>query len=134
VPSKEIYGEGSNRYTLHTRLLEADGAYFFKIVDEAGHTHFSSAPVEVKKLRVGAVRMDMQTLVLTFNTEVDRMYVVQVSTDLVHWTTEHVSYPTAAGWSDYSKEPFTAGQTSTQVRVPVNGRKQAYFKIVMSEE
>ena len=55
--------------------------------------------------------------------------IVKVSTDLVHWTTEHVSYPTAFGWSDFESTPFTAGGKNTEVWVPVNRRRQAFFKI-----
>jgi len=133
VPSDEIVGEGSNKYKVHTKDLAADGAYLFKIIDESGHEHLSPLPVTVKTLRVEAVRLDLQTLTLSFNTEAGRPYVVKVSTDLAHWTTEFVSYPTAQGWSAYRNTPFTAGGASTQVRVPFKGRKQAYFKIEMVE-
>jgi hypothetical protein len=133
VPTGEIVGEGSNKYKIHTKDLAADSAYLFKIIDEAGHEHISPLPVAVRTLRVGAVRLDMQTLTLAFNTEAGRPYVVKVSTDLKHWKTEYVSSPTAQGWSAYRNTPFTAGGAQTQVRVPANGRKQAYFKIVMME-
>jgi hypothetical protein len=133
VPSWEIIGEGSNRYVVRAEGLAPDGAYLFKVLDEAGHEHISPLPIAVRTLRVGAVRLDMQTLTLAFNTEAGRPYVVKVSTDLVHWTTEYVSSPTAQGWSAYRNTPFTAGGESTQVRVPVNGRKQVFFKIVMTE-
>jgi hypothetical protein len=133
VPTGEIVGEGSNKYKIHTKDLAADSAYLFKIIDEAGHEHISPLPVAVRTLRVGAVRLDMQTLTLAFNTEAGRPYVVKVSTDLKHWKTEYVSSPTAQGWSAYRNTPFTAGGESTLVRVPVNGRKQVFFKIVMTE-
>ena len=133
VPSWEIVGEGSNRYVVQAEGLVPGAAYFFRIVDEAGHEHLSPVPIQVRALRVEAVRLDLQTLTLTFNTEAGRPYVVKVSTDLVRWTDEYVSYPTAQGWSAYRNTPFTAGGESTQVRVPVNGRRQAFFKIVMEE-
>ena len=134
VPSWQIVGEGSNRYTVQASGLAVDGAYFFKVVDEAGHVHFSDGPVAVHAIRVAAVRLDMQTLVLTFNTEKGRKYRVMASTDLVNWATEYASFPTARGWSAYSDEPFTAGGASVQIRVPVNGRRQAFFKVVRADE
>jgi len=134
VPSWQIVGEGSNRYTVQASGLAVDGAYFFKVVDEAGHVHYSDGPVAVHAIRVAAVRLDMQTLVLTFNTEKGRMYRVKASTDLVNWATEYASFPTARGWSAYSAEPFTAGGASIQIRVPVNGRRQAFFKVVRADE
>ncbi len=130
VPAGQVVGEGSNRYLIGADGLSADGAYAFKVVDEAGHVHFSSGAVAVRSLRVEAVQLNMQTLTVTFNTEISRRYVVKVSTDLVHWSTETVSAPTATDWTACSAEPFTAGQAHTQVRVPVNGRAQAFFKIV----
>jgi hypothetical protein len=134
VPSWEISGDGSsNKYMVRAEGLAPDGAYLFKVMDESGHEHLSATPIAVRTLRVEAVRLDLQTLTLAFNTEAGRPYVVKVSTDLVNWTTEYVSYPTAQGWSGYRNTPFTAGGASTQVRVPANGRKQAFFKIVMME-
>ncbi len=134
VPAGEIVGEGANPYRVLASGLTAGNAYSLKIVDEAGHVHYSSAPVTVQAMRVAAVRLDLQTLTLTFNTESGRSYVVAVSTDLVHWSNAYLSHPTADGWSAYVDTPFTAGTgTQTQVRVPVNGRKQAFFKIVRTE-
>jgi len=134
VPAKKVHGEGSNRYSVLTTGLVAGTSYQFKIVDEAGHVHYSDGPMEVKAIRVEAMRMNMQTLQLTFSTEINRSYVVLVSTDLVNWSGEYVSYPTAFGWSEYSLEPFTAVEARTQVQVPVNGRQRAYFKIVRVDE
>ena len=134
VPSWQVIGEGSNRYTIQATGLQVGTAYLFKIVDEAGHVHYSNGPIEVTALRVEAVRLDLQNMSVTFNTEAGRSYVVKVSTDLVNWTTEYASYPMARGWSDYVDTPFTAVSTKTQVRVPVNGRQQAFFKIEMIVE
>jgi hypothetical protein len=133
VLSEDVWGEGSNRYTVQANGLAAGESYFIKIIDEAGHTHLSDQPVAVKTLRVEAVRLDLQTLALTFNTEAGYAYEVLVSTDLAHWTTEYVSYPTAAGMSAYLNTPFTAAGETTQVLVPLNGRKQAFFKIVRTD-
>jgi uncharacterized repeat protein (TIGR01451 family) len=134
VPSREILGEGSNRYTVAAEGLAFGGAYFLKVIDEAGHVHFSPTPVAVDALRVEAMRLEMQTLTMSFNTTPGRSYVVEVSTDLVTWSREVVSAPTAAGWSAYSSESFTAGPGErTQVRVPVNGRQRAFFRIKQTE-
>jgi len=133
VPSEQVAGEGSNRYTLSTTGLSADGAYRFKVIDEAGHVHYSGGEIAVQAIRLAAVRLDMQTLTLTFNTEKGRRYRVKASTDLVNWSDEYASFPNARGWSAYSAEPFTANGTSIQIRVPVNGRRQAFFKVVRDD-
>ena len=123
-------GEGSNRYTVKLTGLTAGGSYLFKIIDEAGHIHFSPEALTVSVTRIAAVRLEMETLTLSFNTEYGRLYVVKASTNLVDWTVESVSYPTASGPSPYVNTPFTAGPgTQTQVRVPVSGRGKAFFKI-----
>ena len=123
-------GEGSNRYLVNLAGLTAGDSYFFKIVDEASHIHYSPEALTVRTIRVDKVRLDMQTMTMSFNTEYGRQYVVKVSTNLVDWTSECVSYPTASGPSAYVNTPFTAGPgTRTQVLVPVNGRGRAFFKI-----
>ncbi len=134
VPSEQVVGENSNRYMVQASGLAEGKSYLFKIIDEANHTHITAVPVMVKTVRVGAVRLDPQTMAVTFNTEYGRSYVVQSSPDLVNWTVEHASYATATGMSDSSNEPFMAGPgTQTEVRVPVNGRKQMFFRIVLVE-
>ena len=135
VPSWMVAGESSNRYSVRATGLSVDGSYLIRIVDEAGHVHFSNAPVAVKAIRMEAVRLNMKTLTLSFNTEYGRQYVVKVSTNLVDWSIEYVSYQQAAGWTEYVNTPFTAGPGSkTEVIVPVNGRKQAFFKIERVDE
>ncbi len=83
----------------------------------------------VKAIRVQALSLQMETLLLEFNTEVGRDYVIKVSTDLRSWRTEYGSLLTAKGWSDYTDAPFTSGGPTARVRVPVHGRKHAFFKI-----
>ncbi len=123
-------GEGSNRYSVNLTGLTVGGSYFFKIVDEAGHVHFTPEALTVSTIRIDTVRLNMETLAMSFNTEYGRRYVVKVSTNLVDWAAECVSYPTASGPSAYVNTPFTAGPgQQTQVLVPVNGRGQAFFKI-----
>jgi len=129
VPAYDVIGEGSNRYQIKTQRLSADGSYFLKIVDESGHVHYSGSSMAVKTMRVQALSLQMETLLLEFNTEVGRDYVIKVSTDLRNWRTEYGSLLTAKGWADYTDAPFTSGSPTTQVRVPVNGRKHAFFKI-----
>lgn len=123
-------GDGSNRYMVNLTGLTAEGAYFFKIVDEAGHNHFTPEALAVRTTCIDVVRLNMETLTMGFNTEPGRRYVVKVSTNLIDWTAECVSYPTASGPSAYVSTPFTAGPgTQTQVLVPVNGRGKAFFKV-----
>ena len=133
IPAGQLAGEGSNRYTVRAHGLSADGAYLIRIVDESGHVHHSSEPVPVRALVAQAVRLEMDTLAVRFNTERGRRYCVWVSTDLVTWAPEYVSAPTAGGWSAFSVSPFTAGGLLTEVRVPLNGRKKAFFRVVMTD-
>ena len=130
VPSWQVVGEGANHYSVAATGLAEGGAYYFRIVDEAGHEHLSVQPVAVKAIRVEAVRLEMQTLTVTFNTEYGHTYVVDVSTNLADWTAEFVRHPTAGGWSDYTNAPFIAGPGErTEVIVPLNGRARAFFRI-----
>ncbi len=129
VPGEQLMGEGSNRYTIPAYGLMAETSYRFMVVDEQGNTHYSNGLIPVQSLRVKAVRLNMQTLTLSFNTEPGRRYRVKSSTDLVHWSSEGASYPTANGWSKISAAPFTASDTQIQVRVPANGRQRAFFRI-----
>ncbi len=129
VPSEQVVGEGSNLYTLATTGLAADGAYRFKVIDEAGHLHYSNGEIAVQSIRISAVRLDLQSVALRFNTEPGRRYQIQVSTDLVTWQTEYVRAPMATGWTEYDTAPFMAGPgTQTEVLVPRNGRARAFFK------
>lgn len=125
-------GSGSNRYEVELTGVAVGGSYLFKIMDESGHEHVMPFAIEVKTIRMSAVRMDLQTVEMTFETEAGRAYEVQASADLVHWQREVVSYPLAGGaWSSPSRTSFTAGPgDTTKVRVPRNGRSKAYFKAV----
>jgi hypothetical protein len=138
VPSGEVYGEGSNRYTVYSDVLPPEGSYYFRIIDEAGHVHDSPVPVEVAVIALNAVRFEMETVVLGFTTAYGNRYSVKVSDTLskqaADWETEFVSVLREGVWSEYSNRPFMAGTgTQTQVRVPIN-RKKAFFKIVQIDE
>jgi hypothetical protein len=131
VPGEEVVGEFSNYYTVYTDMLEAGASYYLRIVDEAGYVHTSAQPLTVKTVRMEAVRLDMQMIELTFTTEPGERYSVMVSTDMVNWAKEAVSYPLYnGGMSPVGKKPFRAlSGTRTTVRVPLNGRARAFFKI-----
>lgn len=138
VPAEEIVGEGSNKYTVAADGLSPEGKYYFRIVDEAGHVHDSPGPVGVTRVRLNALRFEMDTAVLTFNTGQGCSYVVKVSDSLdapeEAWTAEFVSVQKSGGWSAFSDKPFMAGPgAQTAVRIPVN-RQKAFFKIVMVTE
>ena len=130
VPAWLVVGEGANTYSVTASRLVAGSAYYLRVIDEAGNLHLSLTPVTVDSLQVEAVRLDLQSVTLRFNTEPGRRYQVEVSTDLVTWRTEYVSAPTAKGWTPFATEPFMAGPgTHTEVRVPRNERSRAFFKI-----
>lgn len=133
VPAAEVVGEGSNRYTIRSGVLPPEGAYYFRIVDEAGHVHDSPVPVRVTVLAMQALRFDLQSMVIAFNTEYGCRYLVKVCDEAgggaEGWKAEFVSVLRDGVWSGYSDKPFMAGPgTQTQVRVPVNRRK-AFYKI-----
>ncbi|HNX35955.1 MAG TPA: hypothetical protein PKM57_15100 [Kiritimatiellia bacterium] len=135
VPAAKVWGSGSHCYWADLAGLSVGGSYLFKVVDEAGVEHYLPVATEVKTFKVSAMRMERDEVTMTFDTEAGHNYTVQVSYDLVNWTAEAVRYPTVSGWSDPDSAPFTAGPgTQTQVRVPANGRKKAYFKIVPANE
>jgi uncharacterized repeat protein (TIGR01451 family) len=130
VPGWQVVGENANTYTVAASGLVAGGAYYLKVVDETGNVHLSPMPVAVHALQVAAVRLDLQSVMLRFNTEYGRRYQVEVSTDLVTWRTEYESAPTEAGWTAYETAPFMAGPGGqTEVRVPRNSRSRAFFRI-----
>lgn len=134
VPSSSVVGEGNNIYTVPANGLVAGQSYYLRIVDEAGHVHDSALPVSVASVAVESIRLSMQTAYVSFTTEPGSLYVVMVSDALSAnpdaWTAEYVSVKVGNAWSDYSNEPFVAGEgTRTQVRVPIN-REKAFFKIV----
>ncbi len=138
VPASEVVGEGSNRYTIRSSVLPPEGSYYFRIVDEAGHVHDSPTPVSVTVIAMQALRFDMQSMVIGFNTEYGCRYLVKVCDDVGAnadgWTPEFVSVLRDGVWSDYSDQPFMAGPgTQTQVRVPVNRRK-AFYKIELMRD
>jgi hypothetical protein len=134
VASKDVVGEGDNHYTLQGNGLAEGSSYLFKVVDEVGHEFILAEPIPVKSLRMAAVKLDLQMMNVTFNTESGRMYQVKVSDNPAApaeaWATEAVMFPVTNGWSPLSDEPFTAGPgTETQVRIPVN-KTRAFYKIV----
>jgi uncharacterized repeat protein (TIGR01451 family) len=134
VPGAEVKGEGSNRYQVRAAGLAPGASYNFKIVDEAGHVHYSAGPLEVRTIRMEGVRLNMETVTVAFNTEPGRRYTLLASTDLVNWTPEFVSRRTTTGWSAFTDETFTAGASRTEVLIPVNARAKAFFKVMMLQE
>ena len=138
VPASDVVGEGSNKYRIQAAGLDADGEYYFRVVDESGHVHDLPAPVSVKKIKLNAMRLSLGTAELTFTTEHGIKYAVKVSDSLAAaeeaWESVPVSVQKANGWSAYSDKPFMAGTGSqTVVRLPVDKQK-AFFKIVEAAE
>jgi len=124
-------GSGSNRYEIPVRDLVVGQSYLLKVLDESGREHVLAMPIEVRAIRMTLVRMDLLQIELTFDTEPGRQYEVLVSTDLVNWSRETVSYPMVNGaWSMPSETTFTAPPgDQTHIRVPRYARSKAYFKV-----
>lgn len=140
VGTIQAKGYGSNKYYLYATGLEVGKSYWFKIVDEANHTHTSTAAIEIKEIKMEAVAMMLDALRVTFNTESGRKYLVKVSTDMAapldQWTTEYVRvYNAVSGeWSEYANTPFMAGPgLQTVIEVPLSKQK-AFFKIILVDE
>ena len=137
VGTVQAKGYGSNTYYLNASGLEAGQSYWFKVVDEAGHTHTSTSAIEVKEIKMAAVSMLLDAMCVTFNTEYGRKYQVKVSEDLSlpidQWSTEQVSVynPAAGTWSAYSGAAFMAGPgKQTSVKIP-KSQNRAFFKVIM---
>lgn len=140
VGTIQAKGYGSNKYYLYATGLEVGKSYWFKIVDEANHTHTSASAIEIKEIKMEAVALMLDALRVTFNTESGRSYLVKVSTDMAapldQWTTEYVRVynGVTGGWSAYSNTPFMAGPgLQTVIEVPLS-KEKAFFKIVLVDE
>lgn len=134
VPAEQVVGEGANRYTVPADGLSPDGTYRFMVMDESGRQHVLNGKKPVKRLRLSAARKQGASLELSFGADQGRKYRVLTSPDLVTWSDQPASVPTARGWSGNRIEPFTASSADMQVRVPVDGRRQAFFKVVRVDE
>lgn len=127
-------GSGSNSYVIDANnLLIPGNSYLFKVEDEAGNTFHLTSELEVKSIRMDAVKMEMDMLTVYFNTEAGMRYKVITSSDLTapatEWKDEPVSYETANGMSEVCNKPFNAFGTRTKVRIPVN-KQRGFFKII----
>jgi hypothetical protein len=105
LPSAQLIGEGSNHYTFDAAGLNIGVSYRFKIVDEAGHEHFLATPIKVKTFRAHAVRLEMNTFTITFDSERGNNYAVLVSDRLV-------PHPTPGCRSMSASERATPGRPS----------------------
>jgi len=133
VPSEDVIGSGSNRYTVHSTQLSADTTYYFMIVDESGQAHMIGSPVAVKAVTVKRMRLDSGVAHVTIGTDPGCRYGVKfcdhLSGDENDWTNAAVSAPNAKGWSNYTSAGFKAGKgTETEVRVQTSS-KCGFFKI-----
>jgi hypothetical protein len=125
----EVLSADTQSYSIPLSGLKAGCSYIFKVVDEAGSEHIVTETVRVRTVKMVGLQMSLDELAMTFETEVNRQYVIMVSSDLMTWTPETVRSPTYDGWSNPSADPFTAGPgSSTQVLVSLNGRSRAFFK------
>ncbi len=129
----DMVGSGSNRYEIRAEGLEIGGAYHLMVIDEVGNVHFSGAPVPVRAMRMGAMRLGRDVVTLSFGVEPGRRYVIESSSDLRTWTTEPASRQAGGAWSAYSLAPFAVQGRTVEVRVPKNGRSRAYFRFKLVE-
>jgi len=130
VLEADVVGQGSNRYVIEGAELTPGQTYIFRMVDESGLPHYMTATVQTRAVKMLAMLVDTESIEMTFATEENRQYVIMGSSNLVTWVPERVRSQTYVGWSELADTPFTAGPgTQTQVVVPRNERKQAFFKL-----
>lgn len=135
---ENVYGDGDHKYHIVLTGLTPGQSYQFRVIDEVGHEFTLSQSYEVKTISIGeavvgtVAGLEMQMLMVTFNTEPGRTYQVKISQDLAapagEWTVEDV-YLDSLG--EFVSE-FTATGSQTQVRIPINTYK-AFFRIYMLE-
>ncbi len=138
VPSEQVVGDGSNIYTVEALGLTAGESYFFRIVDESGHSFETGKAIAVARYRLQATRTSLspQYFTATFNTRPYVMYVLNVSESLTgdasQWSSEYVQVVHPAfphGVSGFCLEFQGAPEGTTTLRVPRN-RNKAFFKLV----
>lgn len=133
----EVMADGSTHYEFYALPgsgLVAGQAYVFKIVDEAGNTHTYDAGLTITGTKMESVVFELNTMIVTFNTEMNHDYVVKVADSpgapKAQWTAQYVSQNVNGTWAAYSDVPFTAGGTATSVKIPVStDQKKAFFKV-----
>jgi len=127
----KIQSDGSGHYEFlaYPGLLQIGQSYAFKVIDEIGNPHELADPVAIQSVKMESVVMKPDVMLVTFNTEPGKSYQVISAASLTSptWTATAIYFPTAVG-EGYGSEPFTAGGTSTTVRIPRNTEK-AFFKI-----
>lgn len=127
-------GTGSNHYQFSVSGLIVGESYLFKVVDEEGREHLSNGAIEVKAIVMDAVRLELDTFIIAFNSEDGRRYKLLISSDmstpLESWTAESVQVYGDLGWSAAIDIFQGAAGGRTQIRVPKNGEK-AFFKVVL---
>jgi hypothetical protein len=123
-------GSGHYEFLAYPGLLQVGQSYAFKVIDEIGNPHELADPVAIKSIKMESVVMEPDVMVVTFNTEAGKSYQVISAESLsaATWTASAIYFPVAGGNWGYGSEPFTAGGTSTTVRIPRNTEK-AFFKI-----
>ncbi len=114
--------------------LVAGQSYAFKVDDDVGNSHSSSSALAITGTKMGSVIFDLDTMVITFNTEVNCDYVVKVADSPAapkeQWTAQDVSQNIGGEWSVYTNAPFTAGTTNTSIKIPISvDKNKAFFKV-----
>ncbi len=138
IPKEEVVGYGNNHYTIMASGLTVGESYWFKIEDEANHTHSSPTAIQVRSIQMEAVRLDLETLQVTFNTEYGRQYRVMVSESLsaplAQWTAASVRRYVNGAWTSCTNTPFMAGpEAQTVIQIPLDKNK-AFFKVILIDE
>ncbi len=123
-------GSGHYEFLAYPGLLQVGQSYAFKVIDEINNPHEWPDPVAIQSIKMESVVMEPNVMTVTFNTETGKSYQVISAESLSAstWTATAIYFPTAGSNWGYGSEPFTAGGTSTTVRIPRNTDK-AFFKI-----
>lgn len=127
-------GSGSQHYQFIVSGLTVGQSYQFRVIDEEGRVHYSESAIKVKSIVMDAVRLELETFVIEFNSEDGKSYNLLMATDvatpLEDWTIESVRVNGSKGWSAFVDTFQGAAGGRTQILVPQN-KDKAFFKVVL---
>ncbi|MFA7172003.1 MAG: hypothetical protein WC340_01095 [Kiritimatiellia bacterium] len=137
IGTAKAVGNGCHHYQFTVSGLIVGESYYFRVIDEEGRKHLSNSAIEVKSIVMNAVRLELETFVIIFNSEDNRPYKLLIASDVAapikEWTAVNVQVYVDNKWS-VPRDTFQGVDGGrTQIRVPKNGKK-AFFKVILINE